>query len=150
MRKYNFIAISFFLLLQTVQPMRADNVVSFDTKRLPPEAHSFILRYFPGVEVSHIKIEKDFLRVKKYEVLLTDRTEIEFDGNGFWVEVECDRVPVPSELLPAYLSQYVAEYFPQAFVVKLEKKSKGRIEADLNNDLSLTFSQAGKLIDIDD
>ena len=116
---------------------------------MPPEALAFIKRYFPEAQISHIKIEKEFLRVEKYEVLLTDRTEVEFDRKGVWTEVECDHVQVPLGLLPAYVSEYVEKHFPGAFVVKLERKRK-ELEVDLDNDLSLTFNHKGDLIDIDD
>ncbi len=137
------------LSLALAQPAWADGIVTFDSKQLPNEALAFIKRHFPQAQISHIKIEKDFLRVDKYEVLLTDRTEVEFDRDGRWMEVECDHVQVPQGLVPAYVSAYVSKHFPGALVVKLERKRKG-LEADLDNDLSLTFNQKGELIDIDD
>ena len=137
------------LLLTLAQPVLADGIVTFDSKQLPPEALAFTKRYFPEAQISHIKIEKEFLRVEKYEVLLTDRTEVEFDRKGVWTEVECDHVQVPLGLLPAYVSEYVEKHFPGAFVVKLERKRK-ELEVDLDNDLSLTFNHKGDLIDIDD
>ena len=124
------------LLLTLAQPVLADGIVTFDSKQLPPEALAFIKRYFPEAQISHIKIEKEFLRVEKYEV-------------GVWTEVECDHVQVPLGLLPAYVSEYVEKHFPGAFVVKLERKRK-ELEVDLDNDLSLTFNHKGDLIDIDD
>lgn len=137
------------LLLTLAQPLWADGIVTFDSKQLPSEALAFIKRHFPQAEISHIKIEKEFLRVDKYEVLLTDRTEVEFDRDGQWMEVECDRMPVPAALVPAYVAEYVEKNFPGALIVKLERERK-ELEVDLDNDLSLTFNRKGKLIDIDD
>ena len=129
----------------------AGDVVTSDAKRLPDVSRAFINRYFPAVQISHIKIEKDFLRVGKYEVLLTDRTELEFDGNGDWIEVECDRISVPSALIPDYVIAYLEKQFPNVIVVKLERKQKKKeLEVELDNNLSLTFNAKGQLIDIDD
>lgn len=143
--------LAMLLLLLPSAPMRAGDVVTSDAKRLPDAARSFISRYFPSARISHIKIEEDFLRVKKYEVLLTDRTEIEFDGKGQWLEVECDDKPVPADLIPAYVSSYLDAHFPRALVVKVERHPKKKeLEVELDNDWSLTFNHKGELIDIDD
>ena len=56
----------------------ADGIVTYDTKRLPAEARTFINQHFSSAQISYIKIEKEFWGIKKYEVLLTDRTEVEF------------------------------------------------------------------------
>ena len=130
-------------------PARADGIVTFDSKQLPPKARIFLMEHFPEAQISHIKIEKEFLRVSKYEVLLTNRTEVEFDRDGEWLEVECDRMQVPDALIPAYVSEYLGKYFPDAWVVKLERDRK-ELEVDLDNDLSLTFNHKGELVDIDD
>ena len=97
-------------------PARADGIVTFDSKQLPPKARIFLVEHFPEAQISHIKIEKEFLRVSKYEVLLTNRTEVEFDRDGEWLEVECDRMQVPDALIPAYVSEYLGKYFPDAWV----------------------------------
>ena len=93
-------------------PARADGIVTFDSKQLPSKARIFLMEHFPEAQISHIKIEKEFLRVSKYEVLLTNRTEVEFDRDGEWLEVECDRMQVPDALIPAYVSEYLGKYFP--------------------------------------
>ena len=147
MRKTIFLLPLFGFAL--AQPAWADGIVTFDSKQLPREALAFLQRHFPEAQISHIKIEKDFLRINKYEVLLTDRTEVEFDRDGAWMEVDCDHMQVPSALLPSYVSAYVEKHFGGAMVVKLERKRKG-MEVDLDNDLSLTFNHKGKLIEIDD
>ena len=148
MKRFIFLMLTLFTGFSFVY---AGDVVTFDTKRLPDAARTFIEHHFPTAQISHIKIEEDFLRTKKYEVLLTDRTELEFDGKGNWIEIECDNVPVPSTLIPAYVSTYLKSKFPDNLVVKIERKlKKQEIEIELDNDLSLTFNVRGELIDIDD
>ena len=139
------------LLLLLPAWLWAGDVVTSDAKRLPDVSRDFIKRHFPSAQISHIKIEEDFLRIKKYEVLLTDRTEIEFDGKGNWIEVECDDAQVPSAIVPEYVTSYLKARFPTAYIVKIERHAKKKeLEVELNNDLSLTFNSKGELIDIDD
>lgn len=127
----------------------AGDIITHDTKKLPVTARTFISTYFTKAQVSHIKIESELFQTKKYEVLLTDRTEIDFDRNGEWIEVDCDHARVPLGLIPPYISEYLKNNFPDAFVVKIERKRR-EIEVDLNNDYSLTFNFKGELIKIDD
>ena len=82
-------------------------------------------------------------------MLLTDRTEIDFNGDGEWLEIDCDNAAVPQEVIPSYVVEYVKTNYPGAFVTKIERKRR-EVEVDLNNDWSLTFNQKGEIIDIDD
>lgn len=136
------------LALMAVQLAFAGDVITQDPKQLPVAARNFIAQHFGESQISYIKIETEFMN-KKYEVLLTDRTEIEFDSKGNWLEVDCKRSAMPEVLVPVYVKEHVAKNFPQAFVVKLEK-DRGELEADLSNGFSLTFNKRGQLIDIDD
>ena len=70
------------LALVAVQFAFAGDVITQDTKQLPLTARNFINQYFSKPHISHIKIESEILQTKKYEVLLTDRTEIDFDKKG--------------------------------------------------------------------
>lgn len=65
------------LALVAVQFAFAGDVITQDTKQLPLTARNFINQYFSKPHISHIKIESEILQTKKYEVLLTDRTEID-------------------------------------------------------------------------
>lgn len=136
------------LALVAVQIAVAGDVITQDPNQLPPAARTFLKQYFGESQISHIKIETEFLN-KKYEVLMTDLVEVEFDSKGNWTDVKCKRSRVPDELIPAYAKEYVQKNFPQATVVKLER-DRGELEVDLNNGLSLTFNKRGQLIDIDD
>lgn len=132
-----------------LQSACAGDVITHDTKKLPAAARTFISTYFARAQVSHIKIESELFQTKKYEVLLTDRTEIEFDRHGEWLEVDCDEKPVPIGLVPTYVTAYLKENFPDAYVIKIERERR-EIEVDLSNDWSLTFNTKGELIEIDD
>lgn len=127
----------------------ADGIVTYDTKRLPAEARTFINQHFSSAQISYIKIEKEFWGIKKYEVLLTDRTEVEFTDDGNWTEIECDEMPVPDALIPKYILEYMKNHFPDNHIIKIERKSK-ETEIELDNEISLTFNKKGELIDFDD
>lgn len=137
------------LMVACVHYALAGDVITHDAKKLPAPARTFISTYFMNARISHIKIESELFQTKKYEVLLTDRTEIDFNGDGEWLEVDCDGGAVPAALLPAYVSEYLKANFPDAFVIKIERKRR-EVEVELNNDWSLTFNKKGELIEIDD
>lgn len=95
------------LVLATVQMAFAGDVITRDAKQLPLTARNFINQYFTKPQISHIKIETGILGSKSYEVLLTDRTEIDFDSNGNWTDVDCKKAAVPAALIPASVKEYV-------------------------------------------
>lgn len=71
------------LAIVAVQFAFAGDVITKDAKELPLNARNFINQYFSKPQISYIKIDSEFLS-KKYEVTLTDRTEIDFDKKGNW------------------------------------------------------------------
>ena len=137
------------LALATVQFAFAGDVITQDVKQLPLTARNFINQYFSKPQVSHIKIETNILQSKKYEVLLTDRTEIDFDSNGNWTEVDCKKVAVPGALIPVFVKEYVKTNFSQEIITKLERGRNG-VEVELGNDYSLKFNNKGKFVSMDD
>ncbi|MBQ8674333.1 MAG: PepSY-like domain-containing protein [Bacteroides sp.] len=137
-----------FVALMAILPALAGEIVTQDINQLPQQARSFITKYFGNVKVSHIKIDSDFLQGKKYEVTLTDRTEIDFDSKGRWTEVDCQKKAVPAGLVPTYIQSYVNANFPRETITKMERKH-GHIEAELSNDYTLKFSKKGKFIGMD-
>ncbi len=137
------------LALAAVQFAFAGDVITQDTKRLPMAARNFINQYFAKQQVSRIKIETGMLGAKKYEVSLANRTEIDFDGNGNWTEVDCDKTAVPEALVPVSVREYVKRNFPQEVIVKIERERSG-MEVELGNDYSLKFNSKGKFVSMDD
>lgn len=136
------------LALVALQFVWAGDVITQDPKQLPASARAFIAKYFSQAEISHIKIDSELMKGKTYDVLLTDRTELEFDSKGNWTEIDCQKRAVPSELIPAGVKQYVETNFPREIITKIERK--GGIEVELSNDFSLKFNKKGKFISMDD
>lgn len=137
------------LALLAVQLAFAGDIITRDVKQLPQTARNFISQYFKEAQVSHIKIESEILQTKKYEVLLTDRTEIDFDKKGNWLEVDCNRSAVPEALVPASVREYVKANFRGEIITKIERERNG-VEVELSNDYSLKFNKKGELVSMDD
>ena len=123
----------------------SDKLVPAD--QLPAAAHSFIQQYFPGIPISYVK--KDAGLKTSFEVVLTDGTEIDFDGKGEWDSVDCRRSAVPEALVPAAIGGYVQTNFTGQMIVKIDKELYG-YEIELGSGLDLKFDNNGKLIRIDD
>lgn len=84
MKKFVFATV---MALFAIQLVAARDVVTKDEHRLPEKARSFIQQNFPDVGISYIKIDNEFFKGKKYEVVLTSGAEIEFNSKGDWAEV---------------------------------------------------------------
>ena len=112
---------------------------------------NFINRHFTKPEVSHIKIDKEMLEATKYEVLLTDGTEIEFDSKGNWEEVSARKGQViPASIVPNFAVDYLkAHNFAAEGVTKVERDRKG-YEVELSTGVSFKFDKKGKFVKADD
>ena len=66
------------LAIAAVQFAFAGDIITKDAMKLPLPARNFINRHFSNPQISHIKIENEILQTKKYDVLLTNATEIDF------------------------------------------------------------------------
>lgn len=120
-----------------------------DVNALPHAAKMFLDEHFAANNVSVIKIDKDFGRISDYEVVLDDGSEVTFNPNGQWDNVE---VPVtktvPSAIVPDNIAEYVANNYPKRRIVSIEKDRYG-YEVQLQNGLELKFNAAGKFKGID-
>lgn len=138
------------IALVAVQFAFAGDVITKDINQLPLSARNFINKYFPKPEVTHIKIGKEVMESKKYEVLLTNGTEIDFDSKGSWLEVDARKGKVPEALVPTFVKDYLkANNFTKEFVTKVERERKAT-EVKLNTGLSFKFDKNGKFRKADD
>jgi hypothetical protein len=119
-----------------------------DVKLLPTVARNFINQYFPQIKVSYVIEDRDLFD-KEYEVLLANRTEITFDSNGEWKEVDCKRAAVPDGIVPDHILTYIRETFPEEFITQIERDRHGT-EVELRNDVSFRFNRRGRLVEVDD
>lgn len=137
------------VLAMFLQSSFALDIVTQDVGAIPAEASAYIKENFASAKIMSIKIEKELLGIKEYEVLLTDGTEIEFNPSGEWKQVENKIAFVPMKLLEAPISAYLKQNYPDRKVVSLKKKEKG-FEVELDTRLELVFTKDGKFLGIDD
>ena len=79
------------LAIVAVQFSFAKDVITKDMNQLPLPARNFINGNFAKPQIAHIKIDKDMMESTKYEVVLMDGTEIDFDSKGNWEEVSAKK-----------------------------------------------------------
>lgn len=123
-----------------------------DDRAIPPESlpnsyRTFLNSNFSGEGIAFVKEDRDFL-IKKYEVLLTDGTKVEFRINGEWKEIKRLGAPIPDCLIPSEAQRKVIELFPGSLIVKAEYERK-RLELKLDNGYELEFDRNFMLIDLD-
>lgn len=137
------------MAIVAVQFAFAGDVITKDINQLPLSARNFINQHFIKPQVAHIKIDSEVLS-KKYEVLLTNGIEIDFDGKGNWQEVDAKKGKVPATIIPSFVSNYLkTNNFTTEFVTKIERDRKG-YEVELNTDLTFKFDKNGKFRKADD
>ena len=104
----------------------ADDLVTRDVAQLPAMARTLLQKHFKEHKVSYIKIDKEFFDTE-YKAVLTNGYEVEFDEEGNWTEIDCKKGVVPKI-----------------------KRTKRRVEVELNAGFELEFDKNGKLVDFDD
>lgn len=107
---------------------------------LPQNAISFIQRVYPNVQIWKVEIDDG-----KYEVKLSNGTEIDFLHNGDWVSIDGEYNGVPLTVLPEYVANTVRRIYPQAIMIEVEKKWDN-YKIKLNNMMKLYISYDGQLM----
>lgn len=122
---------------------------SHDSGILPEAARNLLSHNFKA-GVNHIKVGKEFGQIRRYEVILTDGTEISFDKHGIWKDVEVGRdAEVPQTLLLPPIVKFIRENQGKARVTGIEKKAYG-YEIELSNGVDIQFSAKGKFLRYED
>lgn len=143
------ICLSLLIALCTVFAVSARNNYSRNEDQLPKAARTMISNYFKG-GVSLVKTETSMGRVSEYEVILTDGTEISFDRQGNWKDVEVgDSKAVPSQIVPKNIINYVKSSHPGDKIVGIERKRNG-FEVELRSGIEIRFNKTGNFIKYDD
>ncbi len=138
------IAVLFFGVLT----VKADNDRAISKDKLPMTAAKFIADNFANNKISYVKEERDFLE-KKFEVVFTDGSKIEFYRNGTWKEIDCRYSEVPAAIVPEQIKNYVKEHYPNEKILQIDQ-DRHDYEVRLSNRLELTFDKNFNVIDIDD
>lgn len=128
----------------------ARDLYTHDVNVLPQAAQKIISTHFPNLQISHIKIDKHTFVDDDYDVVLTDGTEIEFDGKGNLEGIDCGRMgKVPDALIPKAILNYAKEHYPNQNIIKYDVKRKG-YEIEIQSGLELIFNKQGVFQYLDD
>ena len=132
--------------LNTVADAR--DTVTRDINVLPVAARTTISNNFKS-KVSLIKVEKTLLSISEYEVVLSDGSEITFDKNGNWKEVDVRRgKAVPSGFVPSGIKNYVQQKHKGQKIESIDKSGKG-YDVELSNGIEMKFDKDGKFLRYD-
>jgi Putative beta-lactamase-inhibitor-like, PepSY-like len=107
---------------------------------LPAAITTYISTNYAGKTIT--KAEKS---ATKYEVVLSDATQLEFSLTGAFLEVSKADKKVSDdkkEALPQVIIDYITKNYQTATITKAEK-CKDKYEVKLSNNLKLEFSLAG-------
>lgn len=127
----------------------AKDSYSRDASVLPKGAQTTLSNNFKA-KVSVIKIDKELGRISDYEVVLTDGTEITFDRDGNWKDIEVGiNGTIPSGFIPAEVAKYVKKNQPGQKIVGIEKERHG-YDVELSNGVDIKFDKQGQFIRFDD
>lgn len=128
--------------------VQAQDVVTQNTTELPEAAKEMLSKYFPYAKVSYIKVDKDLFLSTSYDVKLSNGTEIDFNGIGEWLEVDCQKETVPAALIPEPIRKYMEENFKGHRITEIERSRKG-YQITLANELEVLFDPFGTFIKLD-
>lgn len=126
----------------------AGNEKAITLAELPGVAQKTIKTNFGKCKVAMVKMETGFFEKTSYDVVFTNGSKIEFDGNGNWKDVSVKTGAVPEALVPKAIRSYLKSHYPRTKVMEIEKKSN-KCEVKLSSGLEITFDSNYKVIDID-
>lgn len=127
----------------------ASDTYAHSASVLPKAAQTVLAKNFKS-GVSVVKIDKDFGRVSEYEVVLNDGTEITFDRNGNWDNIEVGiNGRIPSAFIPSPIAQYVKANMSDAKIVGIDKERSG-YDVELSNGVDMKFNRVGQFVRFDD
>ena len=132
----------------SVFAVSAKNIYSRNVSDLPATAQNTLSQNFKS-KVSVIKISKSMTGVTEYEVILTDGTEISFDRQGNWKDIEVAKnKQVPNSVVPKRILDYIKTNNKNKKIIGIEKTRKN-YEVELENGVDIIFDRAGHFIRYD-
>lgn len=146
MKKTFMLIIGTLFLISCTAFADDDKPITFE--QLPNNAQEFIKTYFPAEKIAFAKMENEMLGTS-YDVTFTTSTNLEFDGNGDWTEVDCRYSQVPDGIVPTQILAKVNELYKDSQIIAIDR-DKHDYEVKLNNNLELKFNLNLEFIGLDD
>lgn len=116
--------------------------------KLPAAAQEFLAANFKDLTLAYAVEDPKFIG-SEYEVIYTDRTEVDFESNGEWSSVERKYAAVPAAIVPVQIADYVKKSFAGESIRKIDR-DKYTWEVELSNGLEIKFDRNFQVVDIDD
>ncbi|EAH4719653.1 hypothetical protein JYE83_000699 [Campylobacter upsaliensis] len=102
------------LILTLFLNLKADIILS--PQNLPNTIKEFLQNNFQA-QVSLAQRDDDV-----YEIALSDGTELEFDHNGEWKEIEARGTAISYEVLPPHIASILKNEFKENAIKEIERK----------------------------
>ena len=118
------------------------------TSAVPEAINAFVKQYFPNATIVGIEPDNEH-GGPEYDIYLSDGTEIDFDANNQWDNVDCHCKAVPAALIPQAIATYVKNNYQNIAITKIDKDYQG-FDIELANGLDLNFDSSGRFLGIDD
>lgn len=126
----------------------AANAKAIMLSEFPDAAQQMLKKNFSGRKVAMSTMETN-LFYRNYNVVFTNGDKVEFDSDGNWKEIKCKRSPVPKNLIPQGIKNYLKHHYTNTSVKEIERYGS-KHEVKLSNGMELTFDKDFRVIDIDD
>ena len=136
------------LLLTTSLTACEQNNTPIVFDELPAIAQQFVNKHFSNLDIALIVKDYDNLSFT-YDVNFTNLYEVDFDKNGEWIKVDCQRDSVPEAIIPAGIANYVDTRFSGQYIVEIERNTRNYV-VELNTGVDVVFDKEGNFKRIDD
>lgn len=122
-----------------------DKPIAFE--QTPAAAQQFTKTYFPKAKVLYAKVDQEVFD-RTYDVMMADGTQLEFNKDGEWIEVDCRNLAVPTAIVPQQIKNWVAAQYPGQEIVSISRDKRG-YDIKLSNLFEVDFDLNFQVIDMD-
>lgn len=140
--------VTFFVLATVcVVQLHAKSDRAIQVSQLPEAAQRFVSKYFVNDKISIVKEERN-ITGKTYKVIFSNGHSVEFNKYGSWNEVDCKHSPVPQQIVPDKIKEYIKNNYNNQKVIEIERNSR-EYEVKLQNGITLEFDTLFNLKKVD-
>ncbi|MCO6148506.1 PepSY-like domain-containing protein [Flavobacterium sp. NRK1] len=112
---------------------------------IPSKARSFLASYFRSPFNHAVRATDDISTI--YEIVLNDKTLIQFSEKGIWTLVDGKGKPVPYKFLDKPIVEYIKANHANEAVTRIERcNSECRLALSNGNAVKLKFDAQGTLV----
>lgn len=146
----NYLEIALVLLISAsvVSCDDKDELKRIDFENLPATARAFVTKFYNAVEVMRVTKEVDHDGTE-YDVYLSDGTQIEFDANGDWTDIDAPfGKSLPEGIVPEAIVSFVDYKYPGTGINEISRRNSG-YSIELLNGFELYFDSEGRYVGTD-